>query len=617
MFNMDAVLQSLDPQHKTAHWQLRMLKFLFREKEFQLLAKENRHLKGLDMVERVLDHFNLQCELTERDLEQIPSYGPVIVIANHPIGTLDGLALLHAVSLVRSDVKVMANRLLANVESLSSLMIPVDNMGNRTCRSHVALMHEHLDNQGVLIVFPAGEVSRLSTKGIRDGRWHTGFIRMAAKFRAPVLPVHIGGNNSALFYFCSMIYRPLSSLLLVREMFRKRSNRLKLRFGASIPYANWHDGHTSVNDLAERFRRHVYRIGLQKDGLFQTESAIARAEDRAVLKRALSTSETLGKTPDGKIIYLYQRHGEDYVPILRELGRLREIAFRAVGEGSGRRRDLDGFDDDYYHLILWDPDELQIIGAYRFIPTAEHIKQKGISGIYSHGLFHYGHEMDDILDQGIELGRSFIQPAYWGKRGLDYLWLGIGAYLARYPQYRYLFGPVSISGTLPPAARDLLVTFYRLYFAPSAPFATSRRPYPASLPDVLAQFSGHNYLEDLSKLKRLLSNLGFSIPPLYKQYSELCDTGGVQFIDFGSDPEFNNCIDGLVLVDLTRLKPARFERYIGVHRHHQPVPGNIPPAAPVLTINVDDNATPYVALHQAGGGGDNLTEANFAADARQ
>ncbi|MEA9391947.1 GNAT family N-acyltransferase [Acerihabitans sp. TG2] len=597
MFDMDAVLTSLNPQHKTTHWQLSMLKMLFHEQEFQQLAQENRHMKGLDMVERVLDHFNLQCELTERDLEQIPSYGPVVVIANHPIGTLDGLALLHAVSLVRSDVKVMANRLLSNVASLSSLMIPVDNMGNRTRRSQITTMQDHLENQGVLIVFPAGEVSRLSTKGIRDGHWHTGFIRMAAKFRAPILPVHISGNNSMLFYLCSMLYRPLSSLLLVREMFHQRGNRLKLHIGARIPYANWHDGHTSVNELAERFRRHVYRIGLQKKGLFQTESSIARAEDRAVLKRALSASEILGQTPDGKIIYLYQRHGEDYVPILRELGRLREIAFRAVGEGSGRRRDLDSFDDDYYHLVLWDPNELQIIGAYRFIPTAARIKQKGMEGIYSHSLFHYGHDMDDILNEGIELGRSFIQPAYWGKRGLDYLWLGIGAYLAKYPQYRYLFGPVSISGGLPLAVRDLLVAFYRLYFAPSSPLATSRRPYPASLPDVLAQFTGNNYAEDLLKLKRLLSNLGFSIPPLYKQYSELCENGGVQFIDFGSDPEFNNCIDGLVLVDLNQLKPARYQRYIGVHKNTQCAAGETAPAATVLPINVDDDTTAHLAVH--------------------
>src|SRR5476651_2670430 len=159
MFSMDTVLQDLDPQRITPPWQLSLLKTLFHEKEFHQLADQNRHLKGMDMVEQVLEYFNLQCELTERDLEQIPSYGPVVVIANHPIGTLDGLALLHAVSLVRSDVKVVANRLLSNVESLSSLMIPVDNMGNRTRRSQVALMHEHLENQGVLIVFPAGEVS--------------------------------------------------------------------------------------------------------------------------------------------------------------------------------------------------------------------------------------------------------------------------------------------------------------------------------------------------------------------------------------------------------------------------------------------------------------------------
>ena len=173
--------------------------------------------------------------------------------------------------------------------------------------------------------------------------------------------------------------------------------------------------------------------------------------------------------------------------------------------------------------------------------------------------------MDDILQHGIELGRSFIQPRYWGRRGLDYLWSGIGAYLARHPHYRYLFGPVSISGGLPPSARDLLVAFYRLWFPATHPLAESRRPYPASLPDALAQFGGENYSEDLTRLKSLLGNLGCGIPPLYKQYSEVCEPGGVQFIDFGSDPDFNNCVDGLVLVDLTYLKANRYQRYIGPH----------------------------------------------------
>ncbi|AVF36301.1 lysophospholipid acyltransferase family protein [Rahnella sikkimica] len=566
MFSMDTLFQDLDPQHKTPSWQRRLLKALFREKEFHRFAEQHQHLKGIDMAEQVLEHFDIRCELTERDREQIPSYGPVVIVANHPIGTLDGLALLHAVASVRPDVKVVANQILSLVTSLGSLMIPVDNMGNRTRRNQVTQMQEHLANQGVLIVFPAGEVSRMSSKGVRDGKWHTGFIRLAAKARAPVVPVHIGGSNSALFYLSSMIYRPLSTLLLVHEMFGQRGNSLTLKIGARIPYSSWHDGQMTAGDLAARFRKHVYRLGSGKPELFHTETSIARAEDRAVLKHALEASEVLGKTPDGKMIYLYRRHGEDYVPILRELGRLREIAFRAVGEGSGRRRDLDSYDDDYYHLVLWDPQALEIVGAYRFIPTAEQVASKGLNGIYSQSLFQYGHQMDPILAQGIELGRSFIQPAYWGKRSLDYLWLGIGAYLSKYPQTRYLFGPVSISGGLPLAARDLLVAFYRLYFAPALPLATSRRPYPASLPDVLAQFCGDDYQEDLQRLKRLLANLGCSIPALYKQYSELCETGGVQFIDFGSDPEFNHCIDGLVLVDLSQLKPSKFERYIAVHQ---------------------------------------------------
>lgn len=512
MFTIERVLDDLSPGHDTPSWQKSVLRRLLHEKEFQQFNQRNRHLKGLDMVEQVLEYMDVSCELSERDLEQIPSRGPVVIVANHPLGTLDGLALLHAVSQVRRDVKIVTNRLLHCLESLSSLMVLVDNMGNRTSRHQVGQMQEQLENQGVLIFFPAGEVSRFGSKGIRDGKWSHGFLRLAARFRAPVVPIHISGRNSALFYLTSKIYQPLSMLLLVREMFGNRGARLKLKIGKRIPYASWHDGRTPAKELAARFRRHLYRIGQGKSALFQTEAAIARAEDRAVLKRALAGCEVLGQLPDGKMIYLYRRQGEDYVPILRELGRLREIAFRAVGEGSGTRRDLDDYDDDYYHLILWDEEALDIVGAYRFIPTAEQFERKGFEGIYSHSLFHYDHQMNPVLMQGIELGRSFIQPAYWGKRGLDYLWMGIGAYLAKYPQYRYLFGPVSISGGLPLAARDLLVAFYRLYFAPTLPLATSRRPYPASLPDVLAQFSGDNYSEDLKRLKRLLSNLGTGIP---------------------------------------------------------------------------------------------------------
>lgn len=561
MFSLDSVLDDLWPQARPTPWQKRLLKKLFHEEEFRQFAADHRHLKGLDMVEQVLDHLDILCTIPAHDLEQIPAHGPLIVMANHPTGTLDGLALLYAVSRVRRDVKVVTNRMLTHLEPLSSLFIPVDNMGGRTAKSSFTLMEQHLQNAGVLIFFPAGEVSRPTRTGIRDKKWHPGFIKLAGKFRAPLLPVNIDARNSLLFYASTLLSPNLSMLLLMQQMFRRRHSRLPVKIGQQIGWQKWFSPTLSSREMAEQCRQHVLRLGKGLPGVFKTESAIARAEDRAILKRELAQAESLGTTADGKTIYLWQRNGQEEAPILRELGRLREIAFRAVGEGSGKRRDTDSFDDDYLHLILWDDEDLEIVGAYRFIPTA----MREPEGLYSYSLFHYDDKMQDILEHGIELGRSFIQPRYWGRRGLDYLWSGIGAYLARYPHYRYLFGPVSISGGLPLAARDLLVAFYRLWFPASHPLAASRRPYPASLPEVLAQFGGEDYVEDLTRLKSLLGNLGCGIPPLYKQYSELCEPGGVQFIDFGSDPAFNNCVDGLVLVDLCYLKASRYQRYIEAH----------------------------------------------------
>ena len=568
MFSLDSVLDDLWPQARPAPWQKRLLKKLFHEEEFRQFAADHRHLKGLDMVEQVLEHLDILCTLPAHDLEQIPAHGPLIVMANHPTGTLDGLALLYAVSRVRRDVKVVTNRMLTHLEPLSSLFIPVDNIGGRTAKSSFTLMEQHLQHAGVLIFFPAGEVSRPTRTGIRDKKWHPGFIKLAGKFRAPLLPVNIHARNSLLFYASTLLSPNLSMLLLMQQMFRRRHSRLPVKIGQQIGWSHWFSPTLSPREMAEQCRQHVLRLGKGLPGIFKTESAIARPEDRATLKRELAQAESLGTTADGKTIYLWQRNGQEEAPILRELGRLREIAFRAVGEGSGKRRDTDSFDDDYLHLILWDDEDLEIVGAYRFIPTA----MREPEALYSYSLFHYDDKMRDILEHGIELGRSFIQPRYWGRRGLDYLWSGIGAYLARYPHYRYLFGPVSISGGLPPAARDLLVAFYRLWFPATHPLAASRRPYPASLPEVLAQFGGEDYVEDLTRLKSLLGNLGCGIPPLYKQYSELCEPGGVQFIDFGSDPSFNNCVDGLVLVDLCYLKANRYQRYIEAHLQPSPQP---------------------------------------------
>ncbi|MFB2700725.1 lysophospholipid acyltransferase family protein [Aeromonas veronii] len=537
----------------------RLLGWLLNERAFADFAARYPHLRGLDFVEQALTQLDFDYRVSEAQLEHIPASGRVILVANHPIGSLDGLALLQLLGRIRPDVKIVANQLLAQLAPLRPLLLPVDNMEGKTDRQAILAMNEHLAHEGALVIFPAGEVSRLGLKGVKDGPWQAGFIKLAQRTRTPLVPIHLGGRNSLWFYLASWLNKPASALLLVRQLFRQQGQTLPVTIGARIPLGSFQD--LPAKTAARLVRNHLYRIGRGKAGRLQTEASIALPEDRRQLKQAIESCEQLGTTPDGQGIYLYRRHELSHSVILRELGRLREIAFRAVGEGSGKRRDLDGFDNDYHHLILWDPARLDIIGAYRFAPVAELLASKGKDGLYSHTLFGFEDKLLPRLEQAIELGRSFIQPAYWGKRGLDYLWFGIGAYLARYPRYRYLFGPVSLSGSLPPAAKDLLVSFYRQHFAPELALAPSRRPYPETQP----LFEGVDYGADLKALKARLDNLGCAIPTLYKQYSELCEPGGVQFMDFGIDPDFNHCIDGLVWVDVSRIKSHKRARYIGSH----------------------------------------------------
>ena len=205
MFSLDTVIDDLWPQARPTPWQKKILKRLMHEEEFQQFAARHSHLKGLDTVEQILEHLNIHCAIPVHCLEQIPEHGPLVIIANHPTGTLDGLALLYAVSRVRRDVKVVTNRMLNHLEPLKSLFIPVDNINGRTAKSALQKMDSQLQSGGVLIFFPAGEVSRLTRRGIRDKKWHSGFIKLAAKYRTPLLPVWIDARNSALFYASALM----------------------------------------------------------------------------------------------------------------------------------------------------------------------------------------------------------------------------------------------------------------------------------------------------------------------------------------------------------------------------------------------------------------------------
>ena len=533
------------------------LRMLFHEKELQQFEHHYPHVKGFDFVEQVLDYFNFSYRLQDRESQRIPAQGKVVIIANHPIGSLDGLALLKMVREVRPDVKVVANDLLTAIKPLQTLLLPVDNMGGNTPRKNLQAIQTFLKNEGALIIFPAGEVSRLGARGVRDGKWNSGFLRIASAAKAPVLPVFVDGRNSTFFYALSFLARPLSTLWLVREMFKQAQRCVDVRIGEAISFSAYQKIDIPVKDKAQIFQRHLYRIGHNRPGVFTAEIAIARPENRHQLRHKIRHCQRLGETGDNKQIYLYQQEAD--CCIMREIGRLRELSFRAVDEGSGLRRDVDSFDRYYQHIILWDDDEREIAGAYRFCDAnSEH-------PLYTQTLFNFNLGMNPYLSQGLELGRSFVQPKYQGKRSLDYLWYGIGAFLRANPQYRYLFGPVSLSNAYPTEALEMLVYFYQQHFPSLQAVASSINDFviPETRRAELAErFPGHHYREEFIQLKSDLANMNLSVPTLYKQYTEMCDAGGVQFAGFNIDPTFSDCVDGLVIIDLARLKTRKRIRYI-------------------------------------------------------
>ena len=298
--------------------------------------------------------------------------------------------------------------------------------------------------------------------------------------------------------------------------------------------------------------------------LFQTEETVAHPENRLLLKREMENAERLGETPDGKQIYLYRQQETDC--IMREIGRLRELTFRTVGEGTGLPRDVDHYDRDYLQLLLWDRENLEIAGAYRLGSVSELLKTRGWDGLYTSSLFRFDAAARPLLEQGLELGRSFVQPRYQDRKSLDYLWWGIGAFIKRYAQYRYLFGPVTISAYY--GAEDIarLVYFYSRHYGQPALGIEARFPFEPR-PELKAQFDeryGQLDREAGFKLMRQdLTERGLSVPPLYKHYMDAAKPEGVHVGAFNVDPDFSDCVDGFVLVDLQQLKPKKQKRYLG------------------------------------------------------
>jgi hypothetical protein len=264
---------------------------------------------------------------------------------------------------------------------------------------------------------------------------------------------------------------------------------------------------------------------------------------------------------------IYRFYNPEAPHLLFEVGRLRELTFRAAGGGTGKAADIDDHDTGPFpceQLIVWDPAAQEIVGGYRLIHGKRAIDAEGQLQLSSAALFSFSEKfLREYLPFAVEAGRSWIQPQYQcrsrnrkGIFSLDNLWEGLGAYITGTPDTHYLFGKVTVHTSYPLAARKLLLNFIRQYFPDPENLAQPHQPLLDSEEDFFAQQS---YEEAYRQLKTSLRNFGENIPPLINAYINLSRT----MKSFGStiNPFFGNVIDTGILVTVEDILPEKKARY--------------------------------------------------------
>ncbi len=515
-----------------------------------------------DFIEDFLELLNVTYTYSHSSKQNIPSEGKLLIVANHPLGGLDGLILLKTISEIRTDVKIIANDMLMNIENLKNLFLPINIYKPSKIKENLKNIEDSLKKDQAVIIFPAAEVSRLKFLKIKDKQWSKGVIKLSERFNVPILPIFIKSRNSYKFYLLSLIYKKISTLYLIREMFKSKNKNVKLVIGNIIPPESIKSININLHEKTKLLSKHVYNLDNNKTKIFRTIKNVIHPIPPAIVKNELQNSKLIGHTSDNKLIYLVEFQNAKNV--IREISRLREITFRKVGEGTGKKYDMDKYDKYYKHIVLWDNDNWEIVGAYRIGLGYEIMANYGFNGFYNSELFHFANKFENIANLGIELGRSFIQEKYWRTAALDYLWQGIGAFLREYPDIRYLFGAVSISNSYTEYAKSLIIYYYDKWYNYGNNLVLAKNKYYLSekqYKEFAEIFKSNEPEKDFTILKNELKKLGFSVPVLYRRYTEITEFGGTEFLDFGVDPNFSNSIDGLILVDLKLIRAEKKDRY--------------------------------------------------------
>jgi putative hemolysin len=530
-------------------------------------------LHDMEFVAAVFRNLELEIEVSQKDLDNIPRAGGLAFVANHPYGAIDGLALVHILGHVRPDLRVMANFLLQQLEPLKHRFIgvnPFEQLGSLSSFQGMRQALGHVSEGGALAVFPAGEVSSFRTelKAIADPRWKTPAIKLIQRANVPVVPIWFDGANSLVFQVLGMIHPNLRTIALPNEMLRMRGRSVRMRVGKPIPVKDI-AGFNSTDQLARFLRARTYALGsgLQVKREFFTPLRFPRRPKDLVepqevtqLEREIASIADLRINQQAEFdLYLAGSHRIPHM--LREIGRLREETFRAVGEGTNKPIDLDEFDIYYDHLFLWDREKRRLVGAYRIGDGKRIMSRYGKRGFYTYTLFRMDRHMEKVLRKSFELGRSFIAVEYQRQRlPLYMLWRGLLLHITAHPDHQYLIGPVSISGTYSRFSRALIMEFAQQhhYDKEMAAHVTPRNRFKVKAEKADSETLVQAATADLKRMDRLIAEVDpkeTAMPVLLKKYLLL----NARIIGFNRDPRFNDALDGLMVLDLTKLPERTVE----------------------------------------------------------
>ncbi|HEY6142459.1 MAG TPA: lysophospholipid acyltransferase family protein [Flavobacterium sp.] len=531
----------------------------------------NKHLKEVEFLNAILDEFQIKFEIPEEDYKRLPKDGAYITISNHPLGGIDGILLLKLMLDQEPNFKIIANFLLHRIDPMKPYIMPVNPFEtHKDAKSSVIGIKEtlrHLSDGKPLGMFPAGEVSTYKDdKLVVDKAWEEGAIKVIRKAQVPVVPIYFHAKNSWLFYFLSKISGTLRTAKLPSELLTQKHRVIKVRIGKPISVAEQNE-YASIEDYSEFLRRKTYMLAnpFEKETPFLTtptlklpknpkEIATAASQEK-IIKEVDTLRENDCRLLQSKNYEVFFAKAKEIPNVLHEIGRLREITFREVGEGTNESIDIDSYDKYYRHLFLWDADTQKIAGAYRMGLGSEIIPKHGVEGFYLTDLFRFEPELHDMLHQSIEMGRAFIIKEYQQKpMPLFLLWKGIIHITLHHPEHKFLLGGVSISNQFSDFSKSLMIEFMKSNFYDPylAQYIHPKKAFRVKLKDADKDFIFDEAEADLNKFDKLIDELepgSLRLPVLIKKYIKQ----NARVVAFNVDPLFNNAIDGLMYIRISDI----------------------------------------------------------------